>query len=308
MLTQQQIRLWVPPATQIFQRYMPPIAAPYPKVYIASRRTHTVLREKLISQTGNLHTSPPEDSIMEYIHGNTGNAILIRQDLLPDENDEHFCWMYWHELGHFYAISSEITNLHRYNDPSLVDDSSILDMSPERVKQEGYWFWQEFIAQAISNHVSYKHRSTERDYHPEQIDWCPEMWGGIVERLMDLLDATFWHYPTTIDEYSLAHYFALLLKDDFAMLYCKAAVEGKLRVFGDRNGREIYPAEKIEPTCISDMVDVFQPPLWRMKALLDEKLSTDLFWSIDEGFLLELGKCVGALMIAKLKLLAELEC
>lgn len=128
------------------------------------------MRRSLIAQTGSKHTGESEAAIMEYIHGNKGYAILIRQNLLPDKNFEHFCSMLWHELGHFYAIISEITDLHRYNDPGLADDRRNIEfdaagkpvsgLSEERLKQEGYWFWQEFIAEAISKYVSYKHRSS----------------------------------------------------------------------------------------------------------------------------------------------------
>jgi hypothetical protein len=54
---------------------------------------------------------------MEYIHGDKGGAISSSAKSAPDKNDEHFCWMLWHEMGHFYAINSEVTDLHHYNDP-----------------------------------------------------------------------------------------------------------------------------------------------------------------------------------------------
>ena len=53
-----------------------------------------------------------------------------------------------------------MTDLHHYNDPGLTDDSHIVEftadgpvlgLSDERLKQEGYWFWQEFIAEAKQN-------------------------------------------------------------------------------------------------------------------------------------------------------------
>ena len=81
--------------------------------------------------------------------------------------------------------------------------------------------------------MSYKHRSTFPTYHPEQITWHPDYWGGIVDKLMGLLDNALGFYPSTIDEYSLAHYFANLLMDDFIVLYMKAAAEGKLMVYDE---------------------------------------------------------------------------
>lgn len=80
---------------------------------------------ELMVQTGCKHTEESEAAIMEYIHGDKGYAILIRQNLIPDKNEDHFCGM----------------------------------------------FWQEFIAEAISQYVSYKNRSAGDSYHPELIDW-----------------------------------------------------------------------------------------------------------------------------------------
>ena len=47
---------------------------------------------------------------MEYLHGENAGAILIRQDLLPDEEKNHFFQILWHEMGHFYAIAAETEN------------------------------------------------------------------------------------------------------------------------------------------------------------------------------------------------------
>ena len=255
---------------------------------------------------------------MEYIHGDNGGAILIRQNLLPDKNDEHFCWLLWHEFGHFYAINSEPEGLYHYNDPGLVDDSRIVEfassgtpvlgMSDERLKQEGYWFWQEFVAESISKYVSFKHRSTSRNYHPEQIDWHPRYWGGIVDKLMGLLDDTFFHYPNTIDEYSLAHYFANLLMDDFIILYCNAAENGKLKVYDNSTTPPgiCFPNEPIEPTCISDIEEeLYRDPLWEMKEQLYAQVARKEFWMIEEETLLKLGRCIGNMMLAKIILMSQ---
>lgn len=311
--TNLEIQLWIPAATDIFKSIMPPINVPYPQVIIANGRNFRTVRAQLVSDLACKNIEYPEDSIMEYIHGEKGNAILIRQNLIPDSNDEHFCWFFWHELGHFYAINSEKTNLHRYSDPGLVDDSHIVEftthgpvlgLSDERLKQEGYWFWQEFIAEAISKYVSFKHRSTTRYYHPELMDWHPQYWGQIVDRLLHYLDDTLCHYPSTIDEYSLAHYFANLLMDDFIVMYVKAAAEKKLKVYD--NGSIVVPDNEIEPTCISDIEDErFRVQLWKMKGLLETQVKQTRFWEIDEDFLLQIGTCIGELMFAKLKIMTE---
>ncbi len=92
------IELWSAEATDVFQSIMPPISKPYPRVYIATKKSFHEMRAELLLQTGCKITKEPDESIMEYIHGDKDYAILIRQNLLPDKNDEHFCWMFWHEL------------------------------------------------------------------------------------------------------------------------------------------------------------------------------------------------------------------
>ena len=136
------------------------------------------------------------------------------------------------------------------------------------------------------------------------MDWHPNNWGGIVDRLMRLLDDALWYYPSTIDEYALAHYFANLLMDDFIVLYVKAAADRKLKVYD--NGNIIVPDDEIEPTCISDVDDErFRVQLWKMKELLETQVKKEKFWEIDEDFLLEIGTCIGELMFAKLKVMSE---
>ena len=310
--TQKDITLWIPSAVEVFQSFMPPIDKPYPRVYVATAKTFPTMRVELIAQTGcvHTHTEESEAAIMEYIHGDKGNAILIRQNLIPDNNEDHFCDMFWHELGHFYAINSESTPFYHYSDPGVVDGSRIMEftqagpvlgMSDERLKQEGYWFWQEFIAEAISKYVSYKNRSTRDSYHPELIEWKPMFWSGIVDKLMYYLESTLYHYTSTIDEYGLAHYFANLLMDDFIKLYVQVATEGKLKVYDEEIGAVVYPVDPIEPTCISDIKSSeLQKPLWNMKRILENQIAKEQFWLIDEKFLLDIGSCIGELMFRKI--------
>jgi len=120
---------------------------------------------------------------------------------------------------------------------------------------------------------------------------------------MGLLDEALGHYLSTIDEYSLAHYFANLLMDDFIVLYVKAAAEQKLKVYD--NGSIVLSDTEIEPTCISDLDDErYKAPLWVMKKLLEEHLKKERFWEIDESTLLQLSTCIGELWLAKIMILA----
>lgn len=184
-IPEKTVMFWAEEATELFKQIMPPISTPFPPVYTATASNYSRVRKKIIKNISCPHTEEPPDSIMEYIHGENGNSILIRRELIADlpvqddyELHIHFEHFFWHELGHFYAINSETNDLHRYNHPGLVDESRVYNhvtdacgFSSERKKQEGYWFWQEFIAEAISNHVSYIIRSSDDSYHPELIDW-----------------------------------------------------------------------------------------------------------------------------------------
>lgn len=305
---------WAKIAEEQFEQIMPDLGIPFPPVYTTTASSYSRIRRKIIKSIGCPHTEEPPDSIMEYIHGETGNAILIHRELvadLPVHDDfelrvyfEHF---FWHELGHFYAIKAETDDLHRYNEPGLIDDSPLYDAaidgcgySSGRRKQEGYWFWQEFIAEVIANHVSYTIRSSGDSYRPELLDWTVDVWGGIVNQLESFLEDTLYYYPNTIDEYSLAHYFAKLLSDDFTRLYVNAANEGKLKIQGS-----VYPDEKIEPTCISDVPECYQPHLWKMFRILDEHLNKERFWLIDEDTLEEIGSCISDMMVEKVREMAR---
>ena len=68
--------------------------------------------------------------------------------------------------------------------------------------------------------------------------------------------------------------------------YTEAAEAGKLKVYSDSGhpGESIvYPDNKIEPTCISDIGEpMFQSPLWEMKRLLDQQVAKERFWLITE--------------------------
>lgn len=305
---------WAKIAEEQFEQIMPDLGIPFPPVYTSTASSYSRIRRKIIKSIGCPHTEEPPDSIMEYIHGETGNAILIRRELVADlpvhDNFElraYFEHFFWHELGHFYAINAETDDLHRYNAPGLIDDSPLYDAaidgcghSSERKKQEGYWFWQEFIAEVIANHVSYTIRSSGENYHPELLDWTIDVWGGIVNQLENFLEDTLYYYPNTLDEYSLAHYFAKLLSDDFTRLYVNASNEGKLKIQGGG-----YPDENIEPTCISDVPECYQSHLWEMFRILDEHLNKERFWLIDEDTLEKIGSCISDMMVEKIREMAR---
>ena len=123
----------------------------------------------------------------------------------------------------------------------------------------------------------------------------------VENKLIDLLKDVLAYHQFTIDEYSLAHYFANLLMDDFIKLYVQAAADGKLKVYDEDIGAVVYPDELIEPTCISDIKSAeMQKPFWKMKQILEQQLVKEQFWLIDEEFLLDVGSCIGEMMFRKI--------
>ncbi|MCD7825485.1 MAG: hypothetical protein LUH14_05935 [Clostridiaceae bacterium] len=315
MITQSQLKLWIPEATEIFKRYMPPTTLP--PIYIGAPRNILKLRAELVVKTQSHQVNHPDpyDSVMEMIHGDAGDAILIQQKLVYTGRgaEDHFYHCLWHELGHYFAIKYECDDLdehgssalHRYNDPGLQGDL----LSTDRYKQEGYWFWSEYIAESIANYVEEQHcRIDNADcYHPEQLTWEPKQWGFIPDRLQDFLEMTLTYYPSTIDEAALAMYFASLLMSDAIKRYVVAADEGKLKVYdneaigkGKLGATKLMEPGSIEPTCISDMPDCYQDTMWDMKALLERQLKKKEFWKIDETFLEEIGGCISLLMMDKM--------
>ena len=305
-----EIQCLAPATYNIFKSIMPPVTFPCPQIYIADGRNFRKVREQVLSDVSCPYKEiPADDSIMEYIHGEKGGAILIRQNLLPNDSEQNFCWFLWHELGHWYAINSEKDDLHRFNDPDLLDTITFADRlrgvynTSLQLKQEGYWFWQEFIAEAISKYISGKYDAERYPHKPDHIDWNPSVWGPIAQYLMDLLDAAFSPFSRTIDDYALANYFANLFMRDVVVLYVKAAEAGELLV--NKDGKIVYPDEPIEPTCISDIdPEEFQPATWELYKLLKNQMEKERFWEIDEDYLLELGKNIKKLRDVKEQLIA----
>lgn len=294
MLTQKIIKGWLPGLNAVFRYHLPLRPIPYPMVQFSNARNYLTVRGKIIETTGCKIKMIPEDSCMEFIHGSLNDVILIRTDQLPAGTDfDFFGHLYWHEMGHFYANNANAA-LEKYNDP----DNPPLEEPEENVKykQRGYWFWDEFIAEALANYVDYKFRSSNPEnpsepnpsYQPEKIDWKVETWENLVDWLMDLLEQTFWTYED-IDEYILAHYFATLLMDDKYKEYVNAAREGKLKIYGKDTPEA---PGTIEPTCISDQDEEFQPILWEMKAMLERQLKKREFWKTDEAMLEKLGRLI----------------
>lgn len=283
MLTKKEISNWLPDAEAAFRYYMPRITTRYPEVQIASSKTFRALRAQIVSETGCPIRSAPDDSCMEYIHGSLGGAILIRADLLPKNISHHgFLTLYWHELGHFYSINADSNDLERFNDPDNPPS-----VPSAKYKQRGYWFWQEFIAQAISNYVSYKVGSAQPSYAPEKIVWTVDNWSPLLERVQSMLDGMYG--IDEVDEYGLAHYFAMILTEDMTLQLISASNAGKLIKYGES---EPVPSGEIDVSCMDEVDEGLQPAMAELKAWLEEKLSHKHFWRMDEEGLEWLGRLI----------------
>ena len=277
------MRNWIPGAEAAFRNFLPPISAPYPKAYFTNARTYHAIRENIVKEVGCTLQGAPEDSALEYIHGDKGGAVLIRLDQLPKAVPfDRFLHFYWHELGHFYAINADPYNLDRFNDPDNPPDEENVPL-----KQRGYWFWQEFIAEAICNYVSQKVSADGEDYHPERIDWVVDVWSPYLYRLQKCLDEMF--YSLDIDDYCLAHYFATLLMDDVTVRMVEAAKEGKLKQAGKDTPA---PPGSIDVTCIDELGEEFQPIMLEMKGWLEKQMAKERFWIIQEEDLVFLGSLI----------------
>lgn len=274
------IRKWISESVEIFKRIMPPIAAPLPGINVTDFAHYHSTRGALVEQTGAIITDAPDNACLEYIHGEKGYAILVIEDRVPMSghtayDQEFFMHCLWHELGHFYAISTEETDLHRFNDAPWTDDN--------RNRKRGYWFWGEFIAECISNHVGFKLRASGSNYHPEMIRWEADIWIPVSDKVEDNLHLIYG--DSRIDEYELAHYFALLLSDDMVKLFVEAGRSGKL--LNDDGS----PSDE-EPTYISKMDERMHEPMWRILGILEDQMGKAAFWMTNEDMLEEIGTLI----------------
>ena len=310
--TQKQIREWLPETLEIFFRFMPPCPKPPPKVYVCGEKMFFIRRSEL---TERLHAQRMDvdeqhhDAMMELIHGDLGDAILIRQPYIASLRESPMAYtlfqrFLWHELGHYYAINCECPeeDLHRFNDPANAEDP---------VKQEGYWFWSEFVAEAISFRVDELHCRIDNWelYHPERIIWEPRIWGCLSDNLLNLLEETFGAFSgTELDSYPLAMYFATLLTDDATKHYVQAAYDAKWLVYDNEAGenKPMTPGS-FDPTLISDQSEEYQETLRELKAVLEERMKRERFWEIDGEWLRRLGEFMLRLSDIKKALIEKYE-
>lgn len=201
MIAQNIIKQWVDEARDIFCHYMPNAQnlMNTVKIVIVSEKRWRKARSQIVTDILSVQIDVDDTVMFETIHGKLGTVILLRRKFVREYYE--FCKMLWHEMGHAYSIEYECpsANFLRFNAPGLAD---------ERAQQEGYWLWQEFIAECIANHV-------DNCYSKENIalNIIVHSQGQIEEHLRNLMIIAFQYFQYTMDEKTLGIYYATILMD-----------------------------------------------------------------------------------------------
>ena len=295
MISQKKMNEWYAEAERTFQSAMPPIDIPYPEHYILSEKTASVKRAEIVNALQSPQKNPGiELSQMETIYGNLGDAVIIYQKNIKENRrseertKQHFMHCSCHELGHFYSRYTECpeAELYRYMDQQPREGE-------EAIKQTGYWFWAEFIAEVIACHID-----------PDvDIDWNGYDWHAIRFELVPLIRYAFHYDPDYIDQYGLAHYYAKLLSDKRTTAFLEAAKDGRARV-NDPRGSGLHTttlAEAgIDPDCRSEIEEVYYPVLDDFEAFLRCQLSKERYWTVTPDDIMVIGNYIGTLREIKL--------
>lgn len=268
-------------ATAVFQRYMP--CQQMPEIHQVTVREFERKRSELVERlqsSQDMYDAETDDSLMEFIHGEKGDAIIIKKDYFSNADEEGFANALWHELGHFVATKAESPKLRKF----------LEENDGDREVAYGYWFWSEFVAEAISCHVSNEYRKTRPNYHPENIKWNRQVFENISCSLSDTLQSIF--DRSSIDMFSISHYFAHFLKEDFYIIYREKYPKDDIV---GRSGFTKAPFDYIQV-----MIDLMEK--------LEEQLKKEEFWIVDEVWIRELGKQVLKLTDAHLAWMLDDSC
>ena len=267
-MTRKECMGLIPATTAVFQRYVPCQQMPeiHPVTVKEFEKKRSELVERLQSSQGTYDVET-DDSLMEFIHGKKGDAIIIKKDYFSMADDERFADALWHELGHYVAAMAETPELKKFLDENDEDQEVAY----------GYWFWSEFVAEAISCHVSNEYRKTRPNYHPEKAVWNLDTILEVTNQISALVRSIF--RGPQIDVFSLAFYYAHFLKEDLYDLYRKALSGETLE---ETSGIMLLPYD-INETMLSLMDK------------LGKQLEKENFWVVDKDWIVELGKAVKAL-------------
>ena len=281
MLSQRQMKEWIPAAVEHFRKVMPPIDAPYPEIAFASNkgnRKEEQVRKEFVEK----YDSPIVDSegaaYMETIHGKKGDAIIIYQRRFNDRTShEEFIHILWHELGHFFVSNDNNEYFFRFMDQKTHPDDYEATI--------GYLFWSEFIAEVIACRVTPDH----------VIKWEGDNWRHTRNVLAAFLCEAF--NGNELDRYALADYFARLLADKEVISLIDSAGSIKTTIpkpltegFG---GYEVSLKEAgIDPEGLEGLNKRFLPFMSELKGYLKTQLSREKYWEVSLEFLEIVGEIV----------------
>ncbi|MBR3016722.1 MAG: hypothetical protein IKH57_06535 [Clostridia bacterium] len=276
MISQKQMREWIPNAVATFRSAMPPISIQFPMIYIASKHT----MEKVVAQISDSIQCDPSQitasssTMMEFIPGSIGNAILICQDAFRGKSwtihqEEHFQHHLWHEHGHFFAYHNESSDgLFRYMKREAGPLKRVL----------GYHFWSEFIAETIALNIS-------------SVSWV-----NLHEELRFSLMRSFGADQESRSYYNFAWMFAL----SFAVDGIKPGISNRTGALPDK----MIASEAV--SLISNMLSdfcmlPFQCYIEDLFCVLKAQLGKAAFWEITQEDLDVFGDWVLAIEACKIK-------
>ena len=292
MISQKQMKEWIPEAVERFKDVMPEINVPYPEFHIASKATAEKKRADVVKtvQSPQIHVGKPAKA--EMIHGDVGDAIIIYQQYIREnpysrtEEKSDFLHIIWHELGHFYATYTECpgTEFYRYMDQQPREGN-------EAAKQIAYWVWTEFIAEVIACHID----------PDEDIDWEKYNWYPIKNELIYLLEDVFESEPDSIDEYTLGQYFAKLLADKKTVGFVTAADSGKAKFYESFVGTrsKTFKEAGVDPTGMHTIDDAYRDLMRDLITILKEQLSKDRYWEMDDDLLFDIHSVIAEMTLIK---------
>ncbi len=283
MISQKTIRSWIPQALKTFKTVMPSVSTPYPDFFIASKRSLSKLRDRLVIQTKSPNRKMPDpyDNVMEFIHGDGGSAIMICQDLCQVYLPE-FTHFLWHELGHFYAVANERKKFYYFGGQISF---------PNEIRRTGYMVWNEFIAESIANYVSRRALNTNCQDITDPLCWYP-----VYNRVKKAIYYAYNTFFLSFDEYSLGQYFATILTDVEVKAFIDAAGKNELLEWDSRNWRNVpLHTNTIDPLALHTIPEQFSGLMLETKALLEKKLAEESFWNVEGKFLDELGSLISEL-------------
>ena len=238
------------------------------EVFLLGKASIETKRPAIFNICGDEFFPFTSSTVGEAIHGKQGSAILMYpfNARYPSEFDHTLC----HELGHILFSQNNHVLLEKLRHVKFHEDGGLAAF--------GLSVWSEFIAECIANLVLNK--EPEHIFFPKQ-----EQLIHLLYEALPGLDtsntakarnsADFFLEGYHLNQYALGHYCATFLTDP--TIACMFEVE-------PRANRGLEECSEDEMQCIDDILDY-----------LCDKIDEDVFWIVDEKWLIGLGLLVNTL-------------